>query len=94
MLTADVAIAFKKGVQLQGEQQLTLSATLQKVASNEAFLTITEGKFHQVKRMFAAVGNRVVSLHREKIGDINLDVEVGQCRYLTDDEVQSFTKLI
>ncbi|MFT6897954.1 MAG: 16S rRNA pseudouridine516 synthase, partial [Paraglaciecola sp.] len=62
------------------------------VASNEALLTITEGKFHQVKRMFAAVGNRVVSLHREKIGDINLDVEVGQWRYLTDDEVQYFTK--
>lgn len=92
VLTADVAIAFKKGVQLQGEQQLTLPATLQKVTSNEALLTITQGKFHQVKRMFAAVGNRVVSLHREKIGDINLDVEVGQWRYLTDDEVQSFTK--
>jgi 16S rRNA pseudouridine516 synthase len=94
VLTADVAIAFKEGVQLQGEQQLTRSATLQKVASNEALLTITEGKFHQVKRMFAAVGNRVVSLHREKIGNINLDVEVGQWRYLTDDEVQSFTKWI
>jgi 16S rRNA pseudouridine516 synthase len=92
VLTADVAIAFKQGVQLQGEQQLTLPATLQKLASNEALLTITEGKFHQVKRMFAAVGNRVASLHREKIGDINLDVEVGQWRYLTDDEVQSFAK--
>jgi 16S rRNA pseudouridine516 synthase len=92
VLTADVAIAFKTGVQLQGEQQLTLSATLQKVASKEVLLTITEGKFHQVKRMFAAVGNRVVSLHREKIGDINLDVELGLWRYLTDDEVQSFTK--
>ena len=92
VLTADVAIAFKQGVQLQGEQQLTLPATLQKVASNEALVTITQGKFHQVKRMFAAVGNRVVSLHREKIGDINLDVEVGQWRYLTDVEVQSFKK--
>jgi 16S rRNA pseudouridine516 synthase len=50
-------------------------------------LTITQGKFHQVKRMFAAVGNRVVSLHREKIGDICLDVGVGQWRYLTEDEV-------
>jgi 16S rRNA pseudouridine516 synthase len=92
-LTEDVAIAFKKGLQLQGEQQLTLPATLQKVASNEALLTITQGKFHQVKRMFAAVGNRVVSLHREKIGDINLDVEVSQWRYLTDNEVQSFNRV-
>lgn len=91
-LTADVAIAFKKGVQLQGEQQLTRPATLQKIGSREVLLSITEGKFHQVKRMFAAVGNRVVSLHRERIGDIHLDVEEGQWRYLTDDEVQSFTK--
>lgn len=91
-LTADVAIAFKKGVQLQGEQRLTLPANLQKISANEALLTITEGKFHQVKRMFAAVGNRVVSLHREKIGDVHLDVEVGQWRYLTNDEVRSFTK--
>lgn len=91
-LTADVALSFKKGVQLQGEQKLTLPAKLQKVSSNEALLTITEGRFHQVKRMFASVGNRVVSLHRERIGDIHLDVEVGQWRYLTDHEVTSFTK--
>jgi len=91
-LTDDAAITFKKGVQLQGEQQLTRPATLQKIGSREALLNITEGKFHQVKRMFAAIGNRVVSLHREKIGDVQLDVAVGQWRYLTNDEVQSFTK--
>jgi len=55
-------------------------------------LTITEGKFHQVKRMLAAVGNRVVSLHREAIGSVSLDVELGQWRYLTRDEIQSFLK--
>ena len=55
-------------------------------------LTITEDKFHQVKRMFAAVGNRVVSLHREAIEDVFLDVDVGQWRYLTNSEVESFTK--
>jgi 16S rRNA pseudouridine516 synthase len=42
--------------------------------------------------MFASVGNRVVSLHREKIGDIYLDVAVGQWRYLSEDEVQSFKR--
>jgi 16S rRNA pseudouridine516 synthase len=89
-LKASVAIAFEKGVKLQGEQQLTLPATLQYINSTEVLLTITQGKFHQVKRMFAAVGNRVISLHREKIGDICLDVGVGQWRYLSDDEVQSF----
>ncbi len=91
-LTEDVAISFKKGVKLQGEHQLTLPANLQKIGAREALLTITQGKFHQVKRMFAAVGNRVVLLHREKIGDVQLDVELGQWRYLTPTEVQSFAK--
>lgn len=91
-LAEDVASKFEKGIQLQGEPQLTLPATLDVISTKEVLLTITEGKFHQVKRMFAAVGNRVVSLHREQIGDISLDVELGQWRYLTNDEVQSFSK--
>jgi 16S rRNA pseudouridine516 synthase len=54
-------------------------------------LTIHEGKYHQVKRMFAALGNKVVGLHRERIGEIILDadLEPGEYRYLTDEEVAS-----
>jgi len=68
-----------------------LPAKLEVISDKEVLLTINEGKFHQVKRMFAAVGNRVISLHREKIGDVSLDVEVGHWRYLTAQEVLSFT---
>lgn len=91
-ISEDVAAKFTHGVQLQGEQQLTRPAMLEIVTPKEVLLTITEGKFHQVKRMFSAVGNRVVSLHREKIGAIELDIEVGQWRYLTTDEVNSFSR--
>jgi 16S rRNA pseudouridine516 synthase len=87
----DVAGKFNSGVQLQGERQLTLPATLQLINPKEVLLTLTEGKFHQVKRMLKAVGNRVISLHREAIGDIFLDVAVGQWRYLSPDEVQSLS---
>jgi 16S rRNA pseudouridine516 synthase len=88
---------FKQGIQLQGEDQLTLPALLEVLPSEikeskEVLLTITEGKYHQVKRMFAAVGNRVLTLHREKIGEIQLDVEEGQWRYLTASEVQDFSE--
>jgi len=93
---------FKQGLQLQGEHQLTLPALLEVLPAKtrkikngenqEVLLTITEGKYHQVKRMFAAVGNRVRTLHREKIGDIQLDVELGQWRYLTTSEVSAFEK--
>ncbi len=93
---------FDKGIQLQGENALTRPAKLQRVEpedliepecyKTEVLLTITEGKYHQVKRMFAAVGNRVVGLHRERIGDITLgELAPGEWRELTADEVALFS---
>ena len=81
---------FSNGLQLQGEEKLTRPAMLEILSPTESRLTITEGKFHQVKRMFAAVGYRVVKLHREKIGQVVLDIEEGTWRYLTEREVLSF----
>ncbi|WP_163101175.1 pseudouridine synthase [Peribacillus alkalitolerans] len=54
-------------------------------------LTITEGKFHQVKRMFESVGKRVVYLKRISMGNLKLDeeLELGEYRELTDEELQS-----
>jgi 16S rRNA pseudouridine516 synthase len=89
-VTTEVKKSFAHGVQLQGEASLTLPAKLDIVSPKEVLLTITEGKFHQVKRMFAAVGNRVVGLHREKIGEVVLDIDQGAWRYLTANEIQSF----
>jgi len=82
---------FKTGVQLQGEDGLTKPAMLDIISDKEVLLTITEGKYHQVKRMFAAVGNRVVGLHREQIGAVKLDsLALGEWRYLNEEEVESF----
>ncbi|MFG0211390.1 16S rRNA pseudouridine(516) synthase, partial [Streptococcus suis] len=54
-------------------------------------LTITEGKFHQVKRMFEAVGKKVVYLQRLSMGPLRLDetLELGEYRELTEEELQS-----
>ena len=91
---------FKQGIQLQGESSLTRPAVLVLVtdsdaaenATNEVLLTITEGKYHQVKRMFAAVGNRVVGLHREQIGAIELgNLAPGEWRSLTTKEIALFS---
>lgn len=90
-LKEDTPKKFALGVQLQGESDLTRPAKLAKVAEKEVLLTITEGKYHQVKRMFAAVGNKVVALHREQIGMIKLaDLAHGQWRYLSTEEVSEF----
>lgn len=80
---------FAQGVQLHNEKDLTKPARLEIITPTEVRLTISEGRYHQVKRMFAAVGNHVVALHRERIGAIVLDedLEPGEYRPLTDDEI-------
>lgn len=90
-LDPDTAAQFAAGVQLHGEKTLTLPATLERVSDYQTRLTISEGRYHQVKRMFAAVGNHVVALHRERIGAIELDaaLEPGEYRALTPEEVAS-----
>ncbi len=92
-IAADAEDRFAHGLQLQGETSLTLPAKLAIVNPTEVLLTITEGKFHQVKRMFKAVGNRVTALHRQRIGSLSLDIELGQWRHLTAQEVTSFKEL-
>ncbi|KLV07301.1 16S rRNA pseudouridylate synthase [Photobacterium aquae] len=91
-INEEVVEQFANGVQLRGEKELTRPAKLEILGDNEALITISEGKYHQVKRMFAAVGNKVVGLHREKIGDVELDeaLEPGEYRQLTDEEIAAF----
>lgn len=90
-LTEDLIETFEKGIQLKSEKNLTKPAQLEIVDELHARLTISEGKYHQVKRMFAAVGNHVVELHRERIGAIVLDVLEGEYRPLTESEVKSLS---
>ncbi|WP_065204429.1 16S rRNA pseudouridine(516) synthase RsuA [Shewanella woodyi] len=82
---------FAAGLQLNNEDGLTKPATLEILGSHQARLTITEGKYHQVKRMLAAVGNCVTQLHRESVGEIELDESLasGEWRYLTEAEIKS-----
>lgn len=88
---ADVE-AFRKGVTLDdgyhskpGELQILKSGLMSDIE-----LTITEGKFHQVKRMFQAVGKRVVYLKRMTMGPLQLDetLELGEYRELTEEEIE------
>lgn len=80
---------FMAGILLEGEDKPTLPAVLERVDERRARLTIQEGKYHQVRRMFAALGNHVLALHRERIGSVALDADLqpGESRYLTSAEV-------
>lgn len=86
-----VVAQFAEGLELRGEAKKTLPAELELLSPTEVRLTISEGKYHQVKRMFAAVGNRVVQLHREAIGTIELDpaLKPGEWRALSAEEIDS-----
>jgi 16S rRNA pseudouridine516 synthase len=91
-VTADEISAFKKGVTLDDGYE-TMPADLEIIKSgirSDIEITIMEGKFHQVKRMFEAVGKRVVYLQRIKMGPLPLDktLELGEYRELTDEEVE------
>ena len=82
---------FKNGVDI-GEKTLTKPGFLTILKSepiSEIELTITEGKFHQVKRMFEAVGKKVVYLKRISMGPLCLtdDLKPGEYRKLTEEEI-------
>lgn len=89
-LDETVVTAFAEGLLLRNEEKKTLPARLEILGANTARLRISEGKYHQVKRMFAALGNRVTALHRERIGVLSLDPSLlpGQWRPLTEDEIK------
>jgi 16S rRNA pseudouridine516 synthase len=82
---------FAEGVLLDGETQPTRPAELIMRSPTEAELTLYEGRYHQVKRMFGAIGNAVVALHRESVGLLTLgELAPGEWRELSEEEVALF----
>lgn len=73
---------------LEGETDPLAPARLEPLGEKRARLIITEGRYHQVRRMFAAAGNHVTGLHRERIGQLGLpgDLEPGKWRRLSGEE--------
>ena len=88
-ITENITEKFKSGLTIDGGE-VCLPAILEKLPNNHAQIKICEGKYHQVKRMFAALGTRVVSLKRTGIGALDLDESLspGECRLLGDDEIE------
>jgi len=82
------------GVVLDDDPKPVRAAAAEAVAPHHLRLTLTQGKYHQVKRMVAAAGNRVEALHRSRIGDLALPDELaaGQWRWLTAAEVEALRR--
>ena len=79
----------RQGVELRNESGVFAATEVIQHAENELQLTIHQGVYHQVKRMLAAVGNKVERLHRQQIGALALpELEQGKWIYLTDQQVE------
>jgi 16S rRNA pseudouridine516 synthase len=92
--TENAKKALEEGVLLHNEKKPTRPATVNVINEHCIELAISEGKYHQVKRMLAAVGNHVKQLHRQQIGHIQLDssLALGEYRALTTDEREQIIK--
>jgi 16S rRNA pseudouridine516 synthase len=79
------------GLVLEGEDKPLSPAVLEVLSPTEARLTVTEGRYHMVRRMFAAVGNHVEGLHRERVGGLVLpdDLAPGDWRLLDPAQIEA-----
>lgn len=88
--TDEVKLGFEQGVELSGKK--CLSAEIKSLSDDNktAQVVIRQGMYHQIKRMFMSYGIRVLELHREKIGSLELDLSLnpGECRYISENELK------
>jgi 16S rRNA pseudouridine516 synthase len=88
-LRGDEIQIFASGkLKLESEKDPCAPAHLEIIDPRHARLTLTEGRYHQARRMFAAVGNHVEALHRSRVGGLDLgDLPVGEWRLLNVDDI-------
>jgi 16S rRNA pseudouridine516 synthase len=89
-LRGDEAKVFASGkLKLESEKSPLAPAKLEVLGARQARLTLTEGRYHQARRMFAAVGNHVETLHRSRVGGLTLgDLPEGKWRQLSEEDLQ------
>ncbi len=90
-LTADEAVKFEDGLVLE-DGYVTLPAKIELTGEgDEGIITLTEGKYHQIKRMLISLDNKITYLERITFGPLTLDtgLQRGEWRYLNDDEVEA-----
>lgn len=89
-LRGDEVKVFASGkLMLESEREALAPAELEVLGKRQVRLTLTEGRYHQARRMFAAVGNHVETLHRSRVGGLELgDLPIGEWRLLTAGDME------
>ena len=88
-ITDEQIAQLRQGVELRNESGLFAATEVSRLAEYELQMTVHQGVYHQVKRMLAAVGNKVERLHRQQIGQFPLpnDLAQGEWQYLTESQL-------
>lgn len=92
-VTEEMIIDFKEGIKLNdGECK---PSKLEKTGTHTGVVTLTEGRYHQIKRMFGCFGAKVLELQRIKMGNLELpnDLSMGEIRELTREELDKINKI-
>ncbi len=86
---------FEEGITLN-DGLVCKPAYYEEISPGMGIIKISEGKFHQIKRMFGAINNEVITLHRNSIHGLRLDpsLKMGECRYLTEEEIASIVAVV
>ena len=92
-VTEEQLLNLEQGVELRNENGIFAATDVKQIAEHEMQMAIHQGVYHQVKRMLAAVGNKVEKLHRQQIGLLKLqDLSEGEWMYLTENQIQAAKK--
>lgn len=87
-VTAEQIQQLQQGVELRNEKGVFAATDVEALTQNELKMTVHQGVYHQVKRMLAAVGNKVESLHRAQVGQLQLSgLAEGEWVYLSDEQI-------
>ena len=93
-MTDEMIKGFAEGVELN--DGVCKPADLVITGEKTGTVTLKEGRYHQIKRMFGCYGGKVIELHRIAMGNLHLpsDLQEGQCRQLTDDELKQLQQIL
>lgn len=93
-VSADMLTALREGVQLRDEPMPLAARSCELRSERELSLVVTEGRYHQVRRMVAAAGNRAEGLHRAAIGGLELpeDLPLGEWRWLSEEDIERLAR--
>lgn len=86
-------LSIEQGITLK-DGYTTKPCKIKRIDTCNGYITLTEGKYHEIKRLFGARGNKIISLSRESFGNVNIgNLSDGEWRFMSEEEISTFTQV-